>query len=83
VLLQEFRVHAVRRPADVDRLQVPIEQLVDRRARARVPALVDLAEHADASGLGQRRGFRSGRNDLYEAVPLPRERVLARVHTDA
>ena len=43
VLLQVLRVHGVRRGTDVERLQVPVEQLVQRRVRARVPTFVDLA----------------------------------------
>jgi hypothetical protein len=42
VFLQVPGVHPVRRPADVERLQIPVEQLVERRARARAPLLVDL-----------------------------------------
>lgn len=50
-------------PAIVHR-QVPIEQLVDRRAGARVTALADLGQQPSASFLGPILGAGAGRDDL-------------------
>ena len=80
VLLQVPRVHPVRRVADVKRRQVPVEQLVERGARPRVAALVDLSGQPRPGGLGLRGGLGASRDDLHERVPLPRQRVLTTVH---
>jgi hypothetical protein len=73
----------VRRAADVERLQVPVEQLVDGRIRARVAALVDLVEHPRPGLLGELRRLRSRRDDFHEGMAPAGERVLAGVDADA
>ncbi|MEU7814332.1 hypothetical protein [Pseudonocardia sp. NPDC049154] len=83
VILEVSRVHEVRARADVDHLEVAVEQLVDRRRRSRVPALVDLVEHPRARGLSLSVRTRSGRNDLDEVVPTPADGVDASVDAHA
>ncbi len=63
VLHQVLGVHRVGGAADVERLQIAVEQLVESRVRARAPALVDLAEHPDSGIVGALRGLRAGRDD--------------------
>jgi hypothetical protein len=44
VLLQVLRVHLPRALSDVDRFEISVEQLVERRVRRRVALLVDLGQ---------------------------------------
>ncbi|MDT7708089.1 MAG: hypothetical protein QOG20_3696 [Pseudonocardiales bacterium] len=83
VLLQVARVHAMGGAADVERLQMAVEQLVEGRVRARVPALVDLVEQPGPRGLGLAGRLRARRDDLHEHVALARDRILTGVDTDA
>jgi hypothetical protein len=55
---------------DVQQLQVPIEELVDRRTGARIPPLVDLGEQPGACLLSLACCPRTGGNDLREMVRL-------------
>jgi hypothetical protein len=79
VLAQVVGVHAVRGTADVEVLQVEVEQLVDSRLRSGIPPLVDLAEQADPGRLGLGGRLRSRRDDLDQIVALAGERVLSGV----
>lgn len=79
VLLQVAGVHPVSGAPDVERLQVPVEQLVHRRARARVPALVDLVEQLRPRLLSEPGGLRTGRDHLDEVVTASTHRVGAGV----
>jgi hypothetical protein len=69
-------------PGDPKLAQVTLEQLTDRSARAGVAPLVNLVEEPDARLLCLRRSIRAGRNNLAEDMPLPRDRINARVDAD-
>ena len=83
VQLQVPAVGAVGGHADVQRLQVPVEQLIHRRTGARAALLVDGVEEPGSGGLCSRLLAGPGIDDLDEGVPLPRHRVLAAVYADA
>jgi hypothetical protein len=61
-------------------LEIPLEQLVNRRVRARTSALRHFALHAVEHGLSLLPGTGACRDRLDEREPLLRERVLAGVH---
>jgi hypothetical protein len=83
VLVQVPLVHQVRAGADVDHLEVAIQQLVHRGRGPRVPTLVDLVDHPCPSGLSLSDRLRPRRDDLRQPVPLSRDGVVAGVHTHA
>lgn len=64
----------VRRPGEL--LQVLLQQVGDRRAGARVPALLDVAQHPVPDRVRLLLGVRTGRDDLDEVVPALGDRVL-------
>jgi hypothetical protein len=61
--------------------EVALQELIERRAGLRVPALGDLDEEAVAGSLGVAAGVRALRDHLGQHVPLLRERVQPAVHT--
>jgi hypothetical protein len=61
-------------------LEVLVQELVHRRARARLALLVDLLEHARAGGLDQLARLRARGDQLDEVVPPPGGGVQAGVH---
>ncbi|OLM15480.1 hypothetical protein Ae706Ps2_5577c [Pseudonocardia sp. Ae706_Ps2] len=81
--LQVPGVGPVRGRANVEGLQVPVEQLVQRRARAGAALLVDGVEEPGARGLGTGLLARAGLDHPDEGVPLPRYRLLPAVDADA
>jgi hypothetical protein len=83
VLVQIPLVHQMRAGADVDHLEVAIQQLVHRGRSSGAPALVDLVDHPCPSGLSLSDRLRPGRDDLRQPVTLSRDGVVAGVHTHA
>ena len=83
MFLEVARVHPMRRAADVERLEVPVEQLVERGAGARVALLVDLPQQPRPRALGGAPSLRARRNDLGEEVLTAGDRIKARVDLHA
>jgi len=83
MLPQVSRVRAPGAPAHVPRLEVPVEQLIDRRAGSRVALLVDLVEEPGSNFLGLPRGLRARWNNFLQVVPTVRYRADAGVDRDA
>ena len=79
VVLDVALVCAARRLLDVEHVEVPVHELVDRRLRSGVPSLVELGEELGADPLRLGRC----RCELDEVVSLARQRILAGVDTHA
>ena len=82
VVLDEPAVAVQRGRLDVEHLQVPFEELANRRAGARVAPFVDLSEQAGTRLLRQLPRPRAGLDRLGEVVALARQRVDPGVHAD-
>jgi hypothetical protein len=70
VLVQIPLVHQMRTGADVEHLEIAVEQLIHGGSGPRVPALVDLVEHPDPSGLSLCAWTWARLDDLDEVVAL-------------
>jgi hypothetical protein len=70
VLVEVALVHQVRTGADVEHLEVTIEELIHGGSRPRVPALVDLVQHPDPSDLRLCACTWARLDDLDEVVAL-------------
>lgn len=66
----------------VELVEVALQQLVDRRAGARVTPLRHLGHQARADSLRLALGVRAGRHDLAQIVPAVGHRVDPGVHHD-
>lgn len=62
-------------------VQVTVEQLIDRRARARVTPLADLREKPDADRIRPPLSIRPRRDNLLEVMPTAADRVRAGIDT--
>jgi hypothetical protein len=63
-------------PLDIERLQVPIEQLVDRRAGPGLALLVNLVQQPGQGSLGLFPGSWARRDDFDQVVTLAGDRIL-------
>jgi hypothetical protein len=75
-----IELQRVRRALEL--VQVALQQLIERRACLRVPALVDLVHEPDAGGLRLACGVRPRLDDLNQLVPALGQRIEAGVDAD-